>query len=301
MAKEFGRLITAMVTPFSEDGAVDYPRAGQLAEGLVASGTESLVVAGTTGEAPTLTHEEKLRLFETVRDAVGDRAAIIAGTCTYATAESISVSREAEQLGVDGILGTVPWYNKPPQAGLERHFRAIAEAVNIPVLLYNIPSRTATNMLPETTVSLSQVPNIIGIKEASGNFEAIGTILRQARPGFRLWSGDDAVTLPILSLGGYGVVSDASHLVGRQLAMMIDAAVNGRPEEAADLHALLSPLFSALFVTTSPIPLKYALRQCGFGCGGHRLPLSEIDPRSAQVMNQVLSELKVDLPIPSAV
>ncbi|HZT08496.1 MAG TPA: 4-hydroxy-tetrahydrodipicolinate synthase [Chloroflexota bacterium] len=295
----FGRLITAMATPFADDGSVDYPRARQLADALLASGTQSLVIAGTTGEAPTMTHQEKARLFSEIKDAVGDRAAVIAGTCGYDTAESVRFSQEAERLGVDGILGTVPWYNKPPQAGLERHFRAIADAVSIPILLYNIPSRTSTNMLPETTIRLSRTPNIVGVKEASGNMEAIATIIRDAEPGFRVWSGDDAVTLPILALGGYGVVSVASHLVGRQLARMIACAVEGVPEEAARIHASLSPLFSALFATTSPIPLKYALARCGFSCGGLRLPLVEIDERSAQVMDRALAGITVDLPAPA--
>lgn len=297
----FGRLITAMATPFAEDGSVDYPRARQLAQALVASGTEALVVAGTTGEAPTMTHEEKIRLFEEVKAAVGDRTPIIAGTCTYNTAESISASQDAIHAGADGILGTVPYYNKPPQAGLEAHFRAIAEAVDAPIVLYNIPSRTATNMAPETTIRLSDIPNIVGIKEASGNFEAIGTIIRSSRAGFLVWSGDDVVTLPILALGGYGVVSVASHLVGRQMARMIECAVEGVPEEAARIHARLAPFFTALFVTTSPAPLKYALARAGFPCGGLRLPLVEIDPRSAAAMDEALSGLEVDLPPPPAV
>lgn len=293
----FGRLITAMATPFTEDGTVDYSRARQLAAALLDSGTEALVVAGTTGEAPTLTHDEKLRLFAEVKEAVGDRAPVIAGTCTYSTAESIQLSREAAEVGVDGILGTVPYYNKPPQPGLEAHFRAIADAVDLPVLLYNVPSRTVTNMTPDTTVRLSHVPNIVGIKEASGNLEAIGQIIRESDAGFLVWSGNDADTLPILALGGYGVVSVASHLVGRQMARMMDCAVEGAPDEAARIHARLAPLFSALFVTTSPIPLKYALSKCGFSCGGLRLPLVDIDSRSASVMDAALAGSDIDLPI----
>src|SRR5688572_6222352 len=177
---EIGRLLTAMVTPFDEAGRVDYARARQLAEALVASGSEGLVVAGTTGESPTLTHEEKLRLFAEVKDAVSDRAAIIAGTCDNNTAASVRFSREAAEIGVDGVLGVVPWYNKPPQQGLEAHFRAIADSIDIPLLLYNIPGRTATNMAPETTVRLSELENVVGVKEASGNFEAIGAIIRDA-------------------------------------------------------------------------------------------------------------------------
>lgn len=298
MTRPFGRLITAMATPFSADGSVDYARAKQLARALVASGSEALLVSGTTGEAPTLSNEEKLHLFEATKEAVDNEAAIIAGTGTYNTAESVEVSREAARVGVDGILATVPYYNKPPQAGLEAHFRAIADAVELPIILYNIPGRTATNMAAETTLRLSQVTNIVGIKEASGNFEAIGQIIRESEPGFRVWSGDDAMTLPILALGGYGVVSVASHLVGRQMARMIDCAVEGAPEEAAQIHARLSPLFSALFVTTSPIPLKYALAEVGFSCGGHRLPLVPIDERSAAIMDAALVRTEIDLPRP---
>lgn len=296
----FGRLITAMVTPFTQDGEVDYPRARQLAQALVASGTETLVVAGTTGEGPTLTETEKLRLFKEVREAVGEGTPIIAGTCNYNTAESIHLSKEAAQLGVDGLLGTVPYYNKPPQQGIEAHFRAIAEAVELPLLLYNVPSRTATNMAPETTIRLSQVPNIVGVKEASANFEAIGQIIRESRPGFQVWSGNDADTLPILAIGGYGVVSVASHLVGRQVARMMDCVVEGATEEAARIHARLAPLFSALFATTSPIPLKYALAKVGFSCGGLRLPLVEIDPKSAAIMDAAVAGTEVDLPPPGS-
>jgi 4-hydroxy-tetrahydrodipicolinate synthase len=293
----FGRLLTAMATPFAEDGSVDYDRARELADALIATGTEGIVVAGTTGESPTLSHEEKLRLFAEVKDVVGNRATIIAGTCTYDTRESIHLSVEALRRGVDGILGTVPYYSKPPQQGLEAHFRAIADAIDgTPLILYNIPGRTAVNMTPETTVRLSEVPNIVGVKEASGNFEAIGTIIRDSRPEFLVWSGDDAVTLPILAIGGYGVVSVASHLVGRQLARMIAYAIDGALEEAARIHMQVAPLVAALFVTTSPIPLKYALARCGFPCGGLRLPLVEIDPRSAEAMDAALARTQIDLP-----
>ena len=294
----FGRLITAMATPFTEDGSVDYGRARQLARGLVASGTETLVVSGTTGESPTLTSAEKLRLFEATKEAVGSTATVIAGTANYNTAESIELSREAAKTGIDGILGTVPYYNKPPQAGLEAHFRALADAVELHIVLYNVPSRTATNMLPETTIRLSEVPNIVGIKEASGNFDAIGQIIRESPDGFLVWSGNDGDTLPIMALGGYGVVSVASHLVGRQIAQLIDCVIEGAPQEAARIHARLAPIFAALFVTTSPIPLKYALRQVGFSCGGHRLPLVDIDAKSAAIMDAALVKTVIDLPPP---
>lgn len=294
--RAFGRLITAMVTPFSGDGSVDYPRAREIAQALVASGTEDLVVTGTTGEAPTLSHDEKLRLYREVKDAVGERAGIIAGTCSNNTAESISLSREAIEVGADGILGTVPWYNKPPQPGLERHFRAIAEAVDAPIILYNVPSRTVTNLAPETAIRLSEVPNVVGIKEASSNLEAIGKIIRESGSGFRVWSGNDADTLPIIAIGGYGVVSTASHLVGRQIARMIDCAIAGNAAEAAEIHARLLPLFTTQFIVAGPIPLKYALSRVGFPCGGLRLPLVDIDPRSAEAMDVVLRDVRIDLP-----
>ncbi len=298
----FGRLLTAMATPLAQDGSVDYARARELAKALIATGTEGIVVAGTTGEAPTLSIEEKLRLFAEIKDVVGNRATVIAGTCTYDTRESIHVSVEARRRGVDGILGTVPYYSKPPQQGLEAHFRAIADAIEeTPLILYNIPGRTSVNMTPETTLRLSEVPNIVGVKEASGNLDAIGTIIREARPGFLVWSGDDALTLPILAIGGYGVISVASHLVGRQISRMISAAVDGALDEAARIHQQLAPLVAALFATTSPIPLKYALARAGFPCGGLRLPLVEIDERSAAIMDAALAKTPIDLPALSAV
>jgi 4-hydroxy-tetrahydrodipicolinate synthase len=189
----------------------------------------------------------------------------------------------------------VPYYNKPPQEGLERHFKAIAEAVPLPMILYNVPSRTATNLLPSTVVRLSEVSNIVGIKEASGNLEAISTIIRESRDGFRLWSGNDADTLPILALGGYGVISVASHLIGRQIARMIEAALAGDPAVAVRIHHQITPLVSALFVTTSPIPLKYAMRRVGFDCGSLRLPLVDVDERSAAVMDAALAGAQIDI------
>jgi 4-hydroxy-tetrahydrodipicolinate synthase len=298
---EIGRLLTAMATPFDGAGRVDYTRARQLAEALVASGSDGLVVAGTTGEAPTLTHDEKLRLFGEVREAVGDRAAVVAGTCTYCTAESIELSREAAEIGVTGVLGTVPYYNKPPQEGLYAHFRAIAEAVPLPLILYNVPSRTVTNMLPATVIRLSEIDNVVGIKEASGDLEAIGQIIEGAPPDFRVWSGNDADTLPILAIGGYGVISVTSHLVGRQIREMIDGFLAGDTTRAGSIHRRLLPLTRACFVTTSPSPLKYALGHVGFPVGGLRLPLVEVDDRSAAVMDAALADLTIDLPVAAAV
>ena len=290
-----GRLVTAMITPFAADGAVDYERARQLARALGATGTEALVVCGTTGEAPTLRRDEKLQLVAEVKDAVGPGVPIIAGTCSNNTAESIELSREALCAGADAILGTVPWYNKPPQDGLERHFRLIADAFSAPIMLYNVPSRTATNLEPATAVRLSEVPNIVGIKEASGNLDAIGTIIRDARPGFNVWSGNDSDTLNVLGIGGYGVVSVASHLVGERIAHLIRSFIDGDKDEAARVDTELKELVAALFATTSPIPLKYAMRKIGFDCGGLRLPLVDIDAGSAERMDRALEALDIDL------
>jgi 4-hydroxy-tetrahydrodipicolinate synthase len=299
-ATRFGRLLTAMATPFdSRSGGLDLEQAKRLAEALLASGTQGLVVSGTTGESPTLSHHEKLGLFEaTVEVAHAHDAPVIAGTTTYNTAESIELSREAVRLGVDGILGTVPYYNNPPQEGLYRHFRAIAEAVSVPVILYNIPSRSPRNMEASTTVRLARdVPNIIGVKEASGNFRQIGEIIHQAPEDFRVWSGNDGDLLAILALGGYGVISVASHLVGRQLEDLIQRFVAGDTAGAAEIHHRLVPLIDALFITSSPIPLKYALNKVGMPVGETRLPLVPIDSKSQAVMDAALAQVSIDLPV----
>jgi len=288
-----------MVTPFDEAGKVDYGKARDLALALLESGTDGFVITGTTGESPTLSAEEKLRLYAEVKAAVGDRAPVIAGTCNYNTAESIDLSHEAQKIGVDGILGTVPYYNKPPQEGLYQHFKAIAEAVPLPMILYNVPSRTVTNMLPDTTIRLSEIDNIVGVKEASGNFEGIAKIIQKSRPGFLVWSGDDSSTLPILSLGGYGIVSVASHLIGKQIQKMIGSFLAGDVQTAAKIHRETLPLVNSLFVVTNPIPLKYALNKVGFKVGKPRLPLVEIDEKSAAVVDAALAASVIDLPIPS--
>jgi 4-hydroxy-tetrahydrodipicolinate synthase len=297
----FGRLLTAMVTPFdAQNGAVDLQQAKRLAGALLDSGTEGLVVCGTTGESPALSNPEKLALLEAIVDVAHARGAtVVAGTTTYNTAESIELSREAAHLGVDAILGTVPYYNNPPQEGLFQHFAAIARAADIPMILYNIPSRSPRNMEAATTLRLArEVSNIIGIKEASANFKQIGEIIAGAPDGFRLWSGNDADTLTMLALGGYGVVSVASHLVGKQISSMISAFSEGQTARAAAMHYSLLPLIDALFVTTSPIPLKYALGHVGFPVGGTRLPLVPIDAKSQAAMDAALAQTRVDLPIP---
>lgn len=295
---EFGRVLTAMVTPFDEQGRVDYERAKQLALALLDSGTDGLVLTGTTGESPTLTNDEKLRLYAEVRSAIGNRGTIVAGTCNYNTAESIELSREAMDEGVDGILGTVPYYNKPPQEGLYQHFRTIAEAVDLPMILYNVPSRTVTNMSAETTIRLSRIDTIVGIKDAGGNLDVTARIVEESAPGFRVWSGDDSSTLPILAVGGYGIVSVASHLIGRQIQAMIQHFLEGRHAEAAEIHRRTLPLVHAMFVTTNPIPLKYALNRVGFSVGAPRLPLVEPDAETAARIDAALERATIDLPVP---
>jgi 4-hydroxy-tetrahydrodipicolinate synthase len=294
---EIGRLLTAMVTPFGPDGSVNYDAARRLAIALLDSGSDGLVVAGTTGESPTLTHDEKLRLFSEVKSAIGERGAVVAGTGTYNTAESVDFTREASNTGVDAVLAVTPYYNKPPQEGLYRHFAAIADATSLPVIMYNIKSRTGVNMTAETMVRCSQIENIAGVKEASGDFEQIGAVIGGARAGFRVWSGADEDTLSILELGGYGVISVISHLVGRQLKSMIDDAVAGRLESAHATHERLLPLIDALFCVSNPIPVKYALNQLGFSAGGYRLPLCEPDAESAARIMAEVRRHQVDLPV----
>ncbi|HHW13532.1 MAG TPA: 4-hydroxy-tetrahydrodipicolinate synthase [Firmicutes bacterium] len=291
MTLNWGQVITAMVTPFTPSGEVDYARAGQLAEKLVENGSDGLVVCGTTGESPTLTKEEKLRLFATVVERVGGKAAVIAGTGSYNTAESIAFTQEAEKTGVDGILLVNPYYNKPSQEGLYQHFAAIARSTTLPVMLYNIPGRTSVNCLPETVARLAEIENIVAVKEASGDLAQIAEVKRRVPSDFLLYSGDDALTLPILAVGGVGVVSVASHLVGREIGEMIAHFKAGRVREATALHLRLLPLFKALFILTNPVPLKAALAAVGWPVGGVRLPLVEAGPKETELIRGELSRL----------
>ncbi|MBM3943152.1 MAG: 4-hydroxy-tetrahydrodipicolinate synthase [SAR202 cluster bacterium] len=294
---ELGRLITAMVTPFDDEGKVDYQQARALAKALIDSGSDGLVVSGTTGESPTLTTEEKLRLFSEIKSAIGDRGAVIAGTGNYSTAESIELSVEAERAGADGLLLVVPYYNKPPQEGLYQHFKTIAQHVHVPCVLYNVTSRTSLNMTSETTVRLSQVDNIVGIKEAGSDLDQIARIIDGARDGFRVWSGNDNETFYIMGMGGYGIVSVASHLVGNQIKHMMGLLLEGDVERAAAEHRRLLPIFKVLFVVSNPIPVKYSLNKVGFNVGQPRLPLVPCDEKSAAQIDQVLAKYQIDLPV----
>ena len=296
--KKIGRLLTAMVTPFNENGEVDYEQGKKLALALLNSGSDGLVVVGTTGESPTLIREEELRLFAEIKSAAGERGAVIAGTGSNSTAEAVEATKGAERIGVDACLLVVPYYNKPTQEGLYQHFKTIAQSTSLPCILYNVPSRTVTSLAADTVIRLSQVDNIIGIKEASGNLEQIAKIISGTPDDFLVWSGNDSDTLPILALGGYGVISVASHLVGNQIKEMIDSFVAGKMEEAAAIHRHLLPLVNALFIVSNPIPIKYALNHTGFRVGKPRLPLTEPDEKSATLIKDTLKDYHIDLAVP---
>jgi 4-hydroxy-tetrahydrodipicolinate synthase len=292
-----GRLLTAMVTPFDRDGQVDYDQARRLATALLDSGSDGIVVAGTTGESPTLTLKEKWRLFTEITRAIGGRGSVIAGTGNYSTQESIELTQEAERLGVDGVLLVVPYYNKPTQEGMFRHFEAIARSTSLPCILYNVPGRTACNLAADTVIRLSQIPNIVGIKEASGDLEQSARIIEHAREDFRVWSGNDQDTLPLLSIGAYGVVSVLSHIVGQQIKTMIDSFLEGRTSDAAAIHRRLTPLVKAMFLVSNPIPVKFALNELGMQVGAPRLPLCEPDESTANAIRAELARHRIDLPV----
>jgi 4-hydroxy-tetrahydrodipicolinate synthase len=295
--KELGRLLTAMVTPFNEEGKVNYEQAKRLALALLNSGSDGLVLSGTTGESPTLTWEEELCLFAEVKSAIGERGTIIAGTGSNNTAEALEATMGAEKIGVDACLLVVPYYNKPTQEGLYQHFKTIAQSTKLPCILYNVPSRTVTSLSADTVIRLSQIDNIIGVKEASGNLGEISKIISGTGDDFLVWSGNDSDTLPILALGGYGVVSVVSHLVGNQIKEMVSRIVNGKIDEAASIHRRLLPLVNTLFIVSNPIPIKYALNHIGFHVGKPRLPLTEPDEKSAAFIKDTLKNYQIDLPV----
>lgn len=277
---ELGRISTAMVTPFSETGAIDFDKTATLIEHLIANGTDSLVVCGTTGESPTLTAVEKEELLSFTINTVNKRIPIIAGTGSNSTAESIENTKIADRVGADGIMLVTPYYNNPDQKGMYAHFSTIAEVTKLPVLMYNIPGRSVINMLPETTIALSKVKNIRGMKEASGNLEQMAEIITGTDASFSVYSGDDGLTLPLLAIGGKGVISVAAHIVGNEMQCMIAAFKEGRTEEAATMHRTFLPLFRALFASPNPVPVKYGLKNIGVDTGGVRLPLVGYDEQN---------------------
>ena len=294
---EIGRLLTAMVTPFDAEGRLDYGQARKLARGLIESGTDGLVIGGTTGESPSMSDEEKLRLFGEVKEEVGESAAVIAGTTDNNHAKSVELSREAESIGVDALLLTVPAYNKPQQEGLYLHFKAIAEATSLPGLLYNVPSRTSLNMTEETTLRLAEIDNIVGVKEASSDADQITRIIDGAPDGFRVWSGNDNETFSIMCVGGEGVVSVASNIIGNQVKAMMGMILEGDLERAAAEHRRMLPIFNALFWVTNPVPVKYAVNRAGFNAGPTRLPMAPPDDDFKARFDPVMDTYTIDLPV----
>lgn len=286
-----GQLITAMITPMNKDRSVNYREAVELAKRLGANGSDGVVLSGTTGESPTLSFEEKAKLFGEVTDALGGQVEIIAGTGSNSTEDTIALTKAAENAGVDGIMLVTPYYNKPSQAGLYEHFKAVAEQTSLPIMLYNVPGRTNVNLLPETVAKLAKIENIVAIKEASGNLEQVSVLRTMVPDDFLIYSGDDALTLPILAVGGAGVVSVVSHLVGREIKAMISAFCAGKTEEALDTHLQLMPLFKAMFLTTNPVPVKRALEYVGVETGPVRLPLVDLTEQEAQTIKEVLFKM----------
>ncbi len=290
----FGRLLTAMVTPFDDAGEVDYKQAQRLARSLIEAGNDGLVITGTTGESPTLTHEEKLNLYRAIKAELGNDGQVIAGTGNYSTAESIELTREAEQCGVDGVLLVVPYYNNPPQEGLYRHFKAIAEATSLPCILYNVPPRSPRNLEANTLKRLAEIDNIVGVKEASGKLEQFNAVMSAVPDDFLVFSGNDSDTHTIMSLGGYGIISVAAHLVAGQIKQMVNLLAGGRTAEAASIHLHLLPLVESLFWQPNPMPVRAALNELGFSVGTPRLPLIDLTDVEKDRLRAVLANYQFD-------
>ncbi|HEX3456786.1 MAG TPA: 4-hydroxy-tetrahydrodipicolinate synthase [Candidatus Baltobacteraceae bacterium] len=290
MTHALGAIYTAMITPFDQHGELDLSEAQRLARWLIARGNDGLVVAGSTGEGQTLDGDERVALYRAIKEAVGGDAIVMANAGTNSTRESVSAVKAAQAAGADAILAVVPYYNKPTQSGMLAHFGAVAEATSLPVVVYNIPGRTGANMLPETLLDLARRHrNVTGVKESSGDLKQIGMILRDRAPGFGVWAGDDHLFLPCLSLGADGVVGVASHLCSPEYRAMLEAYRKGRVDEAAAIAGSLLPLIDALFATTSPIPVKWAMAQLGFRVGSCRLPLDEVPASVADRLRPLLA------------
>ncbi len=286
------RIMTAMVTPFNDKMEVNYPEAEKLANYLIEHGSDGIVVCGTTGESPTVSAEEKIELFRTVKKAVGSKATVIAGIGSNTTDGSINLARQAEKTGVDGLMAVVPYYNKPSQEGLYQHFRAIAEAISLPLMVYNIPGRTSINLLPETVLRLSEIPNITSIKEAAGSMDQVSEMRRILPEDFLIYSGDDSLTLPMLALGCDGIISVAAHVVGDEIKQLVDAWFNGDPQTALQWHLKLMPMFKGVFVTTNPVPVKYLLKKAGINAGGVKLPLVCAAPEEEAFLDDLYQKIK---------
>ncbi|WP_427137521.1 4-hydroxy-tetrahydrodipicolinate synthase [Psychrobacillus psychrodurans] len=288
----FGQILTAMVTPFDHNEEIDFPATRNLINYLIANGTDGLVISGTTGESPTLTEEEKVKLFKFTVEVVNGRVPVIAGTGSYNTKASIDLTRQAADAGVDGIMLVVPYYSKPSQEGLYQHFQAIAAVTSLPIMLYNIPGRSAVNMSVETIVRLSDIPNIVAIKEAGGNLDTMTEIVQNTPEDFSLYSGDDGLTIPVLSIGGAGVISVASHVIGNEMQTMIEKFNSGNVKEAAKDHRSLLPIMKALFAAPNPTPVKSALNLKGIPVGGVRLPMIPLNKEELNSLQEVLSTLQ---------
>ncbi len=282
------RLLTAMITPFNDKLEVNYNKAREIANYLADNGSDGIIVSGTTGESPVLSGEEKLKLLDTVKKAVGKRVEVWSGTGSYNTAETVQLSMEAEKLGADGIMLVTPYYNKPSQEGLYQHFRAVAEKTSIPIMLYNVPGRTSVNLLPETIKRLVDIDNIVAIKEASGDMDQVSLLKNLIADKASIYSGDDSFTLPILALGGKGVVSIASHIIGKDIKKMIDLFYAGEVAAATKLHLKLFPIFKGLFIASNPVPLKEALNMRGMDVGNFRLPLTNASLEEKAFIKEIL-------------
>src|SRR5699024_4299942 len=268
-----GTVSTAMVTPVTADGDIDFTLTEQLIEHLLANGTDAIIVAGTTGESPTLSTEEYEQLVSFTVNQVNGRVSVVAGAGSNCTKKSIGQVKLAEKCGVDGVMLVTPYYNKPNQEGLYAHFSTIAKETSLPVLLYNIPGRSVINMVPETVIELAKIDNIVAIKEASGDLEQMATIIEKTPDQFKVYSGDDGLTLPLLAIGGDGIISVSSHVVGNEMQEMVQAFQQGETKKAAQIHRRLLPVFNALFSAPNPVPVKYQLNQIGVSVGSVRLPL----------------------------
>jgi len=290
---DFGMVLTAMVSPFKKDGSMDYMTAESLAAYLAENGSDGIVVHGTTGESPTLTHEEEYELYRVVKKAVGKKVKIIAGTGSNSTETSIRSTKMAEKIGVDGIMIVVPYYNKPPQEGMFQHYKAVAGSTGLPIIIYNIPGRTGVNMTADTVARLAGIKNIVAIKEASGDMAQVEDIRRKTPKDFVIYSGDDDRTYPILERGGYGIISVASHIAGKEIKRMCELFHQGKKDEAKKIHDRLSPLFKVLFITTNPAPVKAALELIGHPVGGLRLPLIPVTNEQKEEIKKVLKDLKL--------
>jgi 4-hydroxy-tetrahydrodipicolinate synthase len=291
MDTSFGTIITAMVTPFDRELAVDHGRLAELAVWLVDHGSDGLVVAGTTGESPTLTDDEKLAMFRTVIEAVGDRASVIAGTGTYDTRHTVALTKKAAECGADAALVVTPYYNKPPERGLIEHFKAVAAASPLPVIIYNIPGRSGVNLSADALAVLGEVERIVAVKQANPDREDLARLVERSDIG--IYAGNDDMLLDVLRAGGLGGICVASHVVGPRMAEMAACVREGRLAEAEAIDAELQPLYKALFVTTNPIPIKAAVNLLGIDVGGLRLPLVTATDEERAVVRGQLERLEL--------